>query len=76
MEDSMLVLSRKRSERIVIGSEIEITIVKLEGNQVRLGIEAPDDVAIFRAELLEGLEHPEWDDPESVPPSRSPRDVD
>ncbi|MBV8266725.1 MAG: carbon storage regulator, partial [Planctomycetaceae bacterium] len=45
-------------------------------NQVRLGIEAPDDVAIFRAELLEGLEHPAWDAPEPVSPSRSPRDVD
>ena len=37
----MLVLSRKRSERILIGSSIRITVVELEGNQVRLGIEAP-----------------------------------
>jgi carbon storage regulator len=76
MEDAMLVLSRKRSERIVIGSEIEITIVKLEGNQVRLGIEAPDDVAIFRAELLEGLEHSAWDAPKPFSPSHSTRDDD
>lgn len=49
----MLVLSRKRMEQIVIGSEIRITVVKLEGGQVRLGIEAPDDLTVLRAELLQ-----------------------
>jgi len=48
----MLVLSRKRMEQIVIGSEIRITVVKLEGGQVRLGIEAPNDLTVLRAELL------------------------
>jgi carbon storage regulator len=48
----MLVLSRKRSERIVIGSSILITVVKVDGNQVRLGIDAPDTLPILRAELL------------------------
>ena len=47
----MLVLSRKRSERILIGSSIRITVVKLEGNQVRLGIEAPVQLPILRGEL-------------------------
>jgi carbon storage regulator len=49
----MLVLSRKRSERIVIGSSILITVVKVDGNQVRLGIEAPAALPIVRAELLQ-----------------------
>lgn len=49
----MLVLSRRRSERIVIGSSIRITVVKLDGNQVRLGIEAPGTLPIVRSELLE-----------------------
>jgi carbon storage regulator len=49
----MLVLSRKRSERIVLGSDICITVVKLEGNHVRLGIDAPADLPVMRAELLE-----------------------
>jgi len=70
----MLVLSRKRSERIVIGSGIQITVVKMEGNQVRLGIEAPDDVTIFRAELLGALS--EWDASEPQRSSRSPGDDD
>ena len=65
----MLVLSRKRSERIVIGSAIQITVVKLEGNQVRLGIEAPGDVSIYREELIRDL--PEWDDEGVHPATRA-----
>jgi len=51
-EDGMLVLSRKQSQQITIGPDIRITIVKLERNQVRLGIEAPRGVTVLRAELL------------------------
>ena len=46
----MLVLSRKVSERITIGP-VTITIVKIKGNSVRVGVEAPKDVPILRAEL-------------------------
>jgi carbon storage regulator len=49
----MLVLSRKRNESIVIHGDIRITVVDIRGNQVRLGIEAPDSVGIFRQELFE-----------------------
>lgn len=52
----MLVLSRKVSQQILIGSDIRITIVKVERNQVRIGIEAPRDVTILRDELIEGHE--------------------
>lgn len=48
----MLVLSRKQSQQIVIGRDIRITIVKLDRNQVRLGIEAPRGITVLRAELL------------------------
>jgi carbon storage regulator len=51
-EDGMLVLSRKQSQQVTIGPDIRITIVKLERNQVRLGIEAPRGVTVLRAELL------------------------
>ncbi|MEW4566416.1 carbon storage regulator [Tautonia sp. JC769] len=48
----MLVLGRKPSERILIGSELRITVISLEGKQVRLGIEAPADVGIVREEVV------------------------
>ena len=49
----MLVLNRKIGERIVIGEEIIVTVVAVHGQQVRLGIEAPPDVAVWRQELLD-----------------------
>jgi carbon storage regulator len=48
----MLVLTRKRMESIAIGDRIRITVVKLDRNQVRLGIEAPEDLVVLREELL------------------------
>jgi carbon storage regulator len=47
----MLVLSRNLGERIVIGDRIVVTVVKLEHGQVRLGIEAPREIAVFREEI-------------------------
>lgn len=47
----MLVLSRKIREQIQIGNEVTITILRVNGNSVRIGIEAPTDVRILRAEL-------------------------
>jgi carbon storage regulator len=50
-ERSMLVLSRKLGEKILIGDSIVLTVVKIDRNQIRLGIEAPSDVAIYREEI-------------------------
>ena len=47
----MLVLTRKPGEKICIGSGITITVVGVQGNKIRLGIDAPEDVPILRAEL-------------------------
>lgn len=47
----MLVLTRKKNERILIGGEISITVVEVRGDRVRLGIDAPEDVRIMRSEL-------------------------
>ena len=51
----MLVLTRKPGEKIHIGSGITITVVAVRGGKTRLGIDAPDDVSIFRAELSDIL---------------------
>lgn len=47
----MLVLSRKESERIRLGNSIIVTIVRVSGDKVRLGIEAPPDILVLREEL-------------------------
>ncbi len=48
----MLVLTRKLMERLFIGDNICVTVVRLEGGQVRLGIDAPREVSVVRAELV------------------------
>lgn len=48
----MLVLSRKADERIMIGDDIELYVVEVRGNRVRLGFTAPEDVRILRGELI------------------------
>lgn len=47
----MLVLTRQRDQRIIIGDDIVITIVQINGGKVRLGIEAPQEIDIRREEL-------------------------
>lgn len=47
----MLVLSRKTQERIQIGDNVVVTVLRVKGNMVRIGIEAPKDVRVLRAEL-------------------------
>lgn len=51
----MLVLTRKTQERIQIGSSITITIVRIKGHSVRVGIDAPDNVRIVRGELAAAM---------------------
>lgn len=53
----MLVLSRKESQRIRLGDSIVLTIVKIAGDKVRVGIQAPEDVLVLRDEL-EAFETP------------------
>ncbi len=48
----MLVLSRKLNEKIVINGDITVTIVKIDRNQVRIGIEAPGHVPVYREEIM------------------------
>lgn len=55
----MLVLSRKLGEKILIGNDIVVTVVQISGSKIRLGIEAPKDVPVFRQELLDGNNQPQ-----------------
>ena len=52
----MLILSRKRGERIVIGPNIELAVVDIRGNKVRLAVDAPRDVSIHRQEVYQRIQ--------------------
>lgn len=51
----MLVISRKRGERICLGDDIVVTVLEVVGSTVRLGVEAPHEVRVFRHEILEAV---------------------
>jgi carbon storage regulator len=51
----MLVLTRKPHESVLIGDDVEITVVEVRGDQVRLGIEAPRRLAVYRKEIYEEI---------------------
>ena len=64
----MLVLSRQRDESIMIGDDIEITVVDLRGDKVRLGINAPPHVPVHRKEVYEAIRREKLAaDPQSQP---------
>jgi carbon storage regulator len=52
----MLVLSRKKNESIMIGDAIEIKVIAVEGDMVRIGVEAPRDVEVFRKEIYDAIQ--------------------
>lgn len=52
----MLILSRKVNESIIIGDKIEVSIVDLKGDQVKLGIKAPKDVKVYRQEVYDAIQ--------------------
>ncbi len=51
----MLVLSRQRDETIMIGDDVELTVVDIRGDKVRLGIKAPTRIAVHRKEIFEAI---------------------
>ncbi|AIQ71341.1 carbon storage regulator CsrA [Paenibacillus graminis] len=52
----MLVLTRKKGESIVIGNDIVITVLSVEGDVIKLGISAPKEVDIYRKEIFEAIQ--------------------
>lgn len=51
----MLVLSRKTGERVVIGQEVEVTVLKVQGKRVKLGVTGPGEMPIHRGEVYDRL---------------------
>ena len=52
----MLVLSRRKEEKIMIGDEVEITIVDIRGDKIRLGIVAPQNIPVHRREVYDAIQ--------------------
>lgn len=50
----MLVLTRRKGEKIIIDHNIVVTILSVDGNQIRIGVEAPKEINVVREELLHG----------------------
>jgi carbon storage regulator len=70
----MLVLSRQKDESIIIGDNVEVTIVDIRGDKVRLGITAPKDIPVHRREVYEAIqrekENQKPDEPKNSPPAK------
>ena len=57
----MLVLSRKQDEKIIFGDNISLMVISIQGDKVRLGIEAPKNVSIHRQEVYEAIKRKEFE---------------
>ena len=53
----MLILTRRVGETLMIGSDVAITVLGVKGNQVRIGVKAPKEVAVHREEIFEKIRH-------------------
>jgi len=64
----MLILTRRVGETVMIGNEVTVTVLGVKGNQVRIGVNAPKDVAVHREEIYERIKREEdGEAPESRP---------
>lgn len=59
----MLLLSRKKDEKIIIGDNITLMVIEIRGDKVRLGIDAPRDVPVHRQEVYEAIQRENPQDP-------------
>lgn len=63
----MLILSRKVNEKIMIGTDISISVIEIRGDQVKLGVEAPSSVKVYRQEVFDAIMRENRAAAESVP---------
>lgn len=58
----MLILTRRVGETVVIGDDVTVTVLGVKGNQVRLGVNAPREVAVHREEIFERIQREQTED--------------
>ncbi|WP_372612204.1 carbon storage regulator CsrA [Halomonas sp.] len=57
----MLILTRRVGETLMIGDDVTVTVLRLKGNQVRIGVNAPKDVAVHREEIYQRIQREKAD---------------
>lgn len=70
----MLILTRRVGETVMIGNDVTVTILGVKGNQVRVGINAPKNVAVHREEIYERIKREQQGDSEGKPHDNEPAD--
>ena len=65
----MLILTRRVGETVMIGDEVTVTVLRVKGNQVRIGVNAPKDVAVHREEIYERIKREEDQESRSAAPT-------
>lgn len=66
----MLILTRRVGESLMIGEEVKVTVLGVKGNQVRIGVNAPKQVAVHREEIYQRIQREKTEGEEPVPPTR------
>ena len=57
----MLILTRRVGETLMVGDEVTVTVLGVKGNQVRIGVNAPKEVAVHREEIYDRIKHEQMD---------------
>ena len=70
----MLILTRRVGETVMIGNDVTVTILGVKGNQVRVGINAPKNVAVHREEIYERIKREQQGDSQDEPQDNEPAD--
>lgn len=68
----MLILTRRVGETLMIGSEVTVTVLGVKGNQVRIGINAPKDVAVHREEIFDRIRREQDGEPDTADEHQPP----
>ena len=71
----MLILSRKIDEKIRIGDDISVTIIEVHGDQVKIGVEAPKNVKVFRQEVFDAIQKENKEAAKQIPSEESLKNI-